>query len=383
VNKLKARLSKTLLAITVLIALSYLLPSCLTENYSNSYQLLDKPDGSTYYRLSVTVQQSLYEYYTGQSHELNSINDFAKFVTPYALKPIADSLWNIYNDDEDFANGVLMIVHQIPYEVIGSPKYPVETIVENKGDCGLFSYIAASIMKTGGLNVVLFYYENESHMNIGAGLSNEPHEARGQVYYVTYNNIRYYVAECTGGNWQIGWRVGECPDDLKGALKTVQVITLENCEQWAPGQVAASYRTLASSTISLTISPAYLVQGGTITLSGQLSPALQNKTVTIYTRTNNSPWTVLPTVTTDSSGQFTYVWNAEIAGVWYVRASWSGDDDYAGADSPIQTVTILSVFFVLLLAIVLVLVCVGVAVFIMSRQGRSGVQEPQPLEIPP
>jgi hypothetical protein len=380
---LKTGLSKTLLTIAILIALSCLLPSCLTANYSNSYQLLDKPSGSTYYSLTVTVQQSLYQYYTGKSHELSSNNDFAKFVTPYALKPIADSLWQIYTDDEDFANGALMIVHQIPYEVTVPPKYPVETIAENKGDCDLFSYIAASIMKAGGLNVVLFYYENEGHMNIGAGLSHEPHDARGQVYYVTYNNTRYYVAECTGGNWQIGWRIGECPDDLKQALKTVQVITLENCEQWAPGQVTASYRTLASSTMSLTVSPTYLIQGGTITLSGQLSPSLQNKNVTIYTRTDNTPWTVLCTVTTDSSGQFKCVWNAETAGVWYIRASWSGDDDHAGADSPIQTVTILSTFFVLLLAIVLILACVGVAVFIMSRQGQSGVPEPQPPEVPP
>jgi hypothetical protein len=382
-NKLKTRLSKTLLTIIIVIVLSYLLPSCLAENYINSYQLLDKPGGSTYYRLSVTVQQSLYEYYIGESHKLSSNYDFPKFVTPYALKPIADSLWKIYTDDEDFANGVLMIVHQIPYEITVPTTYPVETIVENKGKCDLFSFVAASIMKAGGLDVVLFYYQNESHMNIGTGLSHEPHDARGQVYYVTYNNIRYYMAECTGGNWQIGWRIGECPDDLKQALKTVQVITLENCEQWAPGQVAASYRSLAPSTMSLTVSATYLIQGGTITLSGQLSPALQSQNVTIYTRTDNSPWTVLRTVTTDSSGRFTYVWSAETAGLWYVRASWSGDDDYAGADSPVQTVTILSMFFVLLLAIALILVCVGVAVFIMSRQAQSGVPEPQPPEMPP
>jgi hypothetical protein len=370
---------KISLLVIVLLIMSYLLPQGFSENYSQSYQLLDKPDGSTYYRLNVTVQQSLYEYYSEKSHSLNSNSDLAKFVTPYALKPIADCLLEIYTDDEDFVNGVLMIVHQIPY--IETPaKYPVETIVENKGDCDLFSYFAASIVKAHGLDVVLLYYESKAHMNIGVSLSHVPHDAREQAYYVTYNNIRYYMAEVTGGDWQNGWRVGECPDELKNA--PAQVITLENCEQTTYGQVSASYKTLASSTISLIISPTYIIQGGTVTLSGQLSPPLQNRTVAIYIKINNSPWKVLDTITTNHVGYFTYVWNTEDAGICYIRSSWSGNNDYAGADSPIQTVTILSAFFVLLLVITAILVCVGVAVFIMSRQAQPSIQEPQPPEIP-
>ncbi|MEM3623118.1 MAG: Ig-like domain-containing protein [Candidatus Bathyarchaeia archaeon] len=377
---MKQKLSKILVIVTILLTLSYLFPYCLAETYSISYQILNKPNGSTYYRLNVTIQQSLYDYYLGKSHKLSSDNDFAKFVTPYALKPIADNLWKIYSDDEDFANGALMIVHQIPYKVTEPAKYPIETMVENTGDCDLFSFIAASIMKAGGLDVVLLYYKDESHMNVGVSLSHTPHDVRGQVYYITYNDIKYYIAECTG-YFQNGWRVGECPDSLKQA--SVEIITLENCEQWSPGQVSASYKTLMSSTMSLTASPTYLVNQGTVTLSGQISPALQNKTITIYISVNNAPWQVLGTTTTDSSGRFTYVWDVETsAGVCFIRASWSGDYDYAGADSPIQTVTILSAFFVLLLAVTMILVCMGVIVFVMSRQKQPKIQEPQPPEVP-
>ncbi|MDH5754122.1 MAG: Ig-like domain-containing protein [Candidatus Bathyarchaeota archaeon] len=376
---MKSKLSRTLIAITVLLALSYLLPYCLSESYSHSYQLLDKPNGLTQYSLNVTVPQSLYEYYLEKSH-INSNNDFAKFVTPYALKPIADSLWEIYTDDEDFANGVLMIVHQIPYEETLPAKYPVETIVENKGDCDLFSYVAASVMKAGGLDVVLLYYESEAHMNVGVRLSHTPHDVRGEAYYVNYSGIQYYVAECTGDNWKNGWRVGECPDNLKHA--SVQIVTLENCEQWAPGQVSASYKTLASSTISLIISSTYVIQGGIITLSGQLSPVLQNETVTIYIKINNLPWNVLGNVTTDSNGRFAYVWNAEAAGIYYIRASWSGDNNYTGADSPVRNVTVLSIFFILLLTITIILTCVGTVIFLVSKRSHQPVQEPQPPEIP-
>jgi hypothetical protein len=356
-----------------------MLPRAVSDN-GYSYQLVDHLGGSTYYRLNVAVSQSLYDYYFDKTHRLNSDNDFAKFVTPYALNPISDCLGQIYEDDEDFANGALMIVHQIPYETSVQPKYPVETIVGNKGDCDLFSYIAASIMKARGMNVVLLYYESEAHMNIGISLSHEPRNARQQVHYVTYSNVRYYVAECTGGNWQSGWRVGECPDNLQTAA--VQVITLENSEQSASGQVSASYQSLSTSTISVAVEPTFLIQGATATLSGQLSPALANKTVTVYIKTNSLPWTVLDTLATDSDGRFAYAWNIEDSGVCYVCASWSGDGDYSGADSRIETVTVLSVFFVMLLGITGVLVCMGIVVFIVLRRTRQEILEPQPPEIP-
>jgi len=192
--------------------------------------------------------------------------------------------------------------------------------------------------------------------------------------------VRFYIAECTGGDWQNGWRVGECPDNVRHA--SVHVITFENCEQSAPGQVSASYKTLEASAISLSISSAYLIQGSSVALSGQLSPALQNKTITIYVKANSLPWAALDTVTTDYDGNFTYVWNADSSGLCYVRASWSGDDDHAGADSPVRTLTILSAFFVLLLGVVVVLVGVGAVVFFVSKQARKETLVPQPPEIP-
>jgi len=377
---MNAKLSRMFIVIIVLLMFSYLCPYCLSENHRQSYQLLDSLNGSVHYRLNVVVSQSLYEYYYEKSHVLSSNGDFANFVTPHALEPIADSLWEIYADDEDFANGVLMIVHQIPYNEVLPVKYPVETIVENEGDCDLFSYIAVSIMKAGGLDVVLLYYEGEAHMNIGVHLSHVPDDVRDQAYYVTNNDVRYYVAECTGNDWKNGWRVGECPDDLKHV--SAEVITLENCEEWAPGQVSASYETLESSRVSLTISPTYVVQGSTITISGQLSPTLQNKTVTIYVKMNNFPWTVLDIVKTNSDANFVCVWNPEGAGIHYIRASWSGDNDYAGADSPLRNVVVLSLFFILLLAMTVILACVGIVIFVMSRRSQQEVQQPQPPEIP-
>jgi hypothetical protein len=117
------------------------------QDHTLAYQLLNKPGGNSIYELNVVVPQHLHDYYTDKSHRLTSRSVFSKFVTPYTLKPVADKLWEIYDNEEDFANGVLMIVHQIEYVETIPQKYPVETMVEQQGDCDLFSFIAASIIK--------------------------------------------------------------------------------------------------------------------------------------------------------------------------------------------------------------------------------------------
>lgn len=369
-------------ALTVLILISYLTPYSFSQTV-RTYQILSHPDSSTRYLLTVTVQQSLYDFYNSQSHKLNSLDDFPKFVTPYPVTPIAERLWDIYADDEDFANGVLMIVHQIPYGESGA-KYPVETIVENVGDCDVLSYLAASILMAGGLDVILLYYESQSHMNIGVSLSHLPRDTRGTIHYVTLDGKRYYIAECTGGYAFDGWRVGECPSELVPALETAEPITLENCDQTMPGQVLASYKPLASSTLSLSDLLPLAIEGSAITISGKLSPSLSNRQVTIYLKVDGLQWRVLGTATTNANGEFSYIWTANITGICFIRASWFGDADYGGADSPTITLTVLSPFFIILLTLTITLTAVGCAIFLLSRRTAPAVQEstPPPPEAP-
>ncbi len=348
---------------------------CLAESYMYSYWLLDQPDGSNRYKLTVSATSSLYEYYQSKDHNLYSL-DFAKFVTPYALKPIADSLWSIYSDEEDFANGVLTIVHQIPYVESAPQMYPVETIVQNEGDCDLFSFTAASVMMAGGLDVVLLYYEAEKHMNVGVYLSSIPEDARSSVYYFNLDGKPYFMAETTGGNWESGWRVGECPDELKEA--SAQIITLENAEQTSPGQVSSSYNTLASSSISLTLSSAYIVQGGTVTVGGQVTPAGSSRTVTIYVRNSGSQWSLLGTTLTDSDGKFSFLWIPKSANTFYIRASWSGNADYAGADSNIHALMVIPLDWIYILIIAIASAgTILVAVMITAlKHSRTPLEEP-------
>ena len=377
---MKPRLADAIVVLTVFVALFCLFPEGSSANYTVTYELLNSVSGSTHYRLNVAVSDSLYQYYVDKDHKLITENDFPKFVTPYTFKPLSNSLRQLYDDDEAFVNGALMIVHQMTYEATRPPKYPVETIAAGDGDCDLFSYVIASIIKADGLDAVLFYYESESHMNVGVNLSQDPVDARSDVEYVMHDSKKFYVAECTGEDWQNGWRVGECPDNLKQA--SLQVITLEDSESSAPGQVSASYNTLHPSMLSFDSSTSFLIQGDTVTFSGQLTPAMSSVNITIYIKVNGLPWSELAIIQTDSNGEFGYVWNAASAGICSVRASWSGDESYASADSPVRTITVLSLFFVSLLSITIVLVCIGVGIFLSSRRANQASSEPEAPEIP-
>ena len=342
-------------------------PYVLAADYEYSYWVLDHPDGSDRYELNVSVSSSLYDYYVGKDHALRSELDLGKFVTPYAVEPIADSLWTLYEDDEDFANGVLMIVHQIPYEASAPQKYPVETIAANEGDCDLFSFVAASVMVAGGLDVVLLFYDSEDHMNIGVNLSHAPEDAGTAVSYFTYNGERYYMAETTGGAWETGWRVGECPEPFEGV--SAQIITLEDAEQVSPGQVSASFGSLTgSSSITLSVSSSFLIEGSSTVLSGVVAPASVDGIVTICLRSDNSSWVILETMSCGLNGRYSYEWKPESAKVYYVRASWSGDSSHAGADSNVSSVRVMSSSLVLLGAMMIVLAAVAVVVYAVSRR---------------
>ena len=363
--------------VTCFLLVTFLLPNGgFAANYDYTYELLDSPGGSTVYQLTVSVTSSLYEYYGSEDHVPMNPYDLAKFVTPTALKPIADDLWSIYSDDEDFANGALMIVHQIPYNESGPQKYPVETIVENEGDCDLFCFIAASIMKAGGLDVVLLLYETQNHMTVGVNLSHEPYDARSDVYFYSYDGEQYYVAECTGGDWRNGWRIGELPDMLDGAQ--ARVITLEGSEQSSPGQVFSSFMTTTPSSSYLTLSTSFVFIGSTVTISGSVSPALLGKNVTLYVSSNGAPFRVLATVTTDSEGKYRYIWRSSSAGTHSVIASWSGDDVYSGADSTIQRLIVIPVEWLMMGG--MLIFSLGILLVVTLATRRKPIGEPETYE---
>ncbi len=356
------------------VLLLLLLPvQCFADPYEQSYHILDSPDSSNSYRLTVSITESLYDYYVSQSHLMPNF-DFSLFVTPDALKPIADDLWTIYDNKEDFANGVLMLVHQIPYVESDPQKYAVEVLAENEGDCDLFSIIAASIMKAGGLDVVLLLLEQHDHMWVGVNLDESPRDARTRVYFYRNDGKKYYVAETTGGNWETGWRVGECPEILERA--SAKVIPLINYEVSAPAQVSSSYTIPDSSSILMDLSTSLAVSQNRVEISGSLSPALAGENVTLYISSLGSALSRLATVITDANGNYFYSWESPEGGIYSLKANWSGDENYSGADSTTFSLVVIPPVFLILGGGLIF----GLVVFIIVIRAKRSATMPEEYE---
>jgi hypothetical protein len=308
-----------------------------TSNFEASYNL----SGHTLY---MSFPLSVTDYYVRQSHDVNQMG-YPRFVTPGALRSVAENIRKTthhasYNDEE-FANAVMAFVRQITY-LKSNAKYPVETLRDNQADCDGLSILAASILKAGGLDVVLLLYNNinPSHMNVGIHLEKMPvsNPWWTKPSGVEYDNKTYWMAECTS---LAEWRVGERPSLLDNTEPLV--IPLTNCELDSPAQVSSSLDSpLQPSAISINLATAYFNASNgalVVNVSGSILPALPNEPVVLYV---NQPGYV-PTVskaTTDQFGNYAWSWNVTWPGTYVISTNWRGSFDHSGSDSNAITVFI-------------------------------------------
>jgi hypothetical protein len=316
----------------------------LTSNCDRTYSFyVQYGDYRFNHKAYTSVTPSSYDYYHSKSHFTNGDSDYSSFVTPSAFKSIAESIQNVTRDmpnsEEQFANAVLMLVRQVSY-VKSNVKYPVEALVDNSGDCDVLSLLAASIMKAGGLEVVLLYYKglSPSHMNIGVYLPYKPvyrtwwTAPTGYDYY----NKTYWMAECTPRG---EWKVGDRPELLVNSEP--QIISLENCEKSSPAHVSSSLDSpLILSSISITLSSensSAEENGHIFTISGSISPRDSGKSILMYVNHDGASCDTFRTMT-DDLGNYSLTWNCTSTGTYYFKTSLSGSSNYASADS--ETITV-------------------------------------------
>jgi hypothetical protein len=332
---------KTSILLTGILLTCLLVPLSMAANYDRSYTSAVQ-FGLDEHKIYVSIPPSLYDYYHGKSHTITSEAQYSTFVTPVAVASIAKNIRNMTSKeaygDEEFVNAVLTFVQQIPY-VEGEAKFPVETLVENKGDCDTVSLLAASILKAENLDVVLFYYKDAAHMNIGVHLSNQPSSflwAPPTSY--DYNGVEYWMAECTP---KVQWRVGDKPDSLGGEKPLIIPIT--DYETSPPAQVASEIDTpLNSSSISINLSSPPSTSGSkefNMTVTGSIIPTEHGTNVAMYLSQDKTSWDFYKTET-DDTGKYGFEWNFTSTGTYYIRTSFGGIAGYAGADSEILTVFI-------------------------------------------
>ncbi|HDQ08161.1 MAG TPA: hypothetical protein ENN44_05205 [Methanoculleus sp.] len=73
-------------------------------------------------------------------------------------------------DDDEYVELMAAFVQSITYESPEgeqTPRFPVETVVEGKGDCDDTSILLAGLLEREGYDTALFFFEEENHMAAG------------------------------------------------------------------------------------------------------------------------------------------------------------------------------------------------------------------------
>ena len=107
-------------------------------------------------------------------------------------------------------NLVIAFVQSIPYveEPCEYPRYPLETLVECKGDCEDAAILAAALLQQMRFEVVLLAFREENHMALGIRVV-PPTPVEHPTY--TWNGGAYYYLEPTS----VGWEIGDIPDQYR------------------------------------------------------------------------------------------------------------------------------------------------------------------------
>jgi len=130
------------------------------------------------------------------------------------------------------------------------------------------------------------------------------------------------------------------------------------------------------TSISCSVSASSLPLGNSVTVSGSISPAVPNATVTL-TYTKPTADTITRTVVTGPDGQYTNAYTPDAAGSWTVYASWAGNDNYFAASSfntPFTvngSFTTNNIYMYVAVIVVVVVIVVALAVLLLRRNKQS------------
>jgi hypothetical protein len=162
------------------------------------------------------IPKDLYDYFSALPR--SPTHDYSVYVTHPEDDEMIDALAKKIRDNGEkegysefqivsfAASFVQSLIYTSDSEVTGFdeyPRYPLETLVDDGGDCEDTSILAASLIKALGYDVVLLIFSktdtSEGHCAVGvAGEGGMP-----GAYY-KYKERNYYYLETTGEGWEIG-----------------------------------------------------------------------------------------------------------------------------------------------------------------------------------
>lgn len=182
------------------------------------------PDGMA--PLTLDVPEILYSYYGSRDRTRN----YGAYVSdtyddPYLSGVVSD--FESYGQDRGM-NDVEIIDHMMAFvqdleytsdQVSAGfneyPKYPVETLVDQGGDCEDTCILLASLLESFGYGSVLLAFYDEQHMALGVA---GEEAVTGTSYQ--HNGRDYYYVETTAPDWGVGM----VPDNIKGASPEILTV---------------------------------------------------------------------------------------------------------------------------------------------------------------
>jgi len=165
------------------------------------------------YDLSLSLPETQYDYY--KNLERIHDNDYSVYVTHPYDDEFINTIIRKFNiialeenlTEEEKINLVISFVQSLPYTVDNVttnfdeyPRYPLETLVDNGGDCEDSSILTASLLKSMNYEVILIDFPG--HVAVGVNI-----DTYGS--YWLYEDEEYFYIETTGQ----GWKIGDLPDE--------------------------------------------------------------------------------------------------------------------------------------------------------------------------
>ncbi|MDO4552544.1 MAG: hypothetical protein Q4C22_03305 [Bacillota bacterium] len=173
------------------------------------------------YELSIPL--SAYEYFRGIDR--SGIYDYSYFVEDPTDDAYMAALTDAFRaaaaeeayNDRQTVEFIISFVQGLEYvsDIIGTgydeyPKFPLETLVDEGGDCEDSAILLASLLKEMGYGAVLI--QTEDHMAVGIAGD----DTMTGVYY-EWDGRRYFYVETTSP----GWIIGEVPPEVEGQAVTL------------------------------------------------------------------------------------------------------------------------------------------------------------------
>jgi len=205
----------------------FVIPSESTASPSELALTYHWAQWSNNYTFTTYIPENLYEYYENKPRvpvrgttysSANYYVNYSYYVTDPKDDKELEEIVASFNEfafreglgEEEKLNLMVGFVQSLPYmtdmESMGQqeyPRYPVETLVNNVGDCEDTAVLMASLLKLMGYDVVLL--DVPEHMAVG--ISSDHLTFYG--FHYSENNKEYYYVETT----EPGWSIGEIPEE--------------------------------------------------------------------------------------------------------------------------------------------------------------------------